>query len=96
MKTVTIEQAKSALEKLIYELDESLLIIESDDGEPLAVLTSVRMLDDLDTNSSYSRRTLYEILGEANRRIEEDGGIAAEDFWAQVEAEHPDPVVEET
>lgn len=85
MKTVTIEQAKSALEELIYELDESLLIVEGDDGQPLAVLTSMRMLEDPDAESPSSRRTLYEILAEANRSIEEGRGIPADEFWRQME-----------
>ena len=94
MKTVTIAEAKSSLEELIYELDGGLLIVESDDGHPLAVLTAVREGENPNQGTTYPRRTLYEILGDANIRIQEGGGILAEDFWQMVDADYPDEVAD--
>jgi len=95
MKTVTITEAKSSLERLLYELNDSLLIVESDDGQPLAVVASVRTRKTPNPEIRYPPRTLYEILGEANTRIQERGGIPAEDFWRLVEADYPDEVAEQ-
>jgi len=94
MKTVTIAEAKSSLEELIYELNGGFLIVESDDGHPLAVLTAVREGENPNQGTTYPRSTLYEILGEANTRIQEGGGggIPAEDFWQMVDADYPDEV----
>jgi antitoxin (DNA-binding transcriptional repressor) of toxin-antitoxin stability system len=94
LKTVTITEAKSSLEELIYELDGGLLIVESDDGHPLAVLTAVHEGEITDQAAKYPHRTLYEILSDANARIEEGGGIPSEEFWQLVDAGYPDKVAD--
>ena len=95
MKTVTIAEAKSSLEELIYELNGGFLIVQGDDGHPLALLTAVREGEDPNQTAIYSHKTLYEILSEANARIQDGGGIPAEEFWSLVDADYPDEVVDQ-
>jgi len=84
MKTATAEGLRSNLDEYL-NAHETVVIIDGD--RPTAVLVPVTDTDDIERLLSARGADLASLLSEADRRIEETGGIPHDEFWARVEEE---------
>ena len=83
MKTATAEGLRTKLDEFL-KAHETVVIMEGD--RPRALLMPVEDTDDLERLLSARRVDLATLLDEADRRIDESGGIPHGDFWATVES----------
>ena len=81
MKTATASALRSRLGSYLNQTEP---VVVTQQGRPKAVLLPVQSQDDVDRLLLANNRELMKLLDEADRRITRSGGIAHDEFWAQV------------
>jgi len=62
-------------------------VIVTKNGRPVAIMVGISDKDDLERIILATSPKFQALLDEAERRIQETGGISHDDVWAQVDAE---------
>ena len=84
MNIVSIADAKARLSAYIKESEENGPIIITRNGRPAAILLPVLDEDDLERLLLAYNPKFRQLIEEADRRIQETGGIPHEELWGTV------------
>lgn len=91
MKIASVADVKANFSSYVKESEEGAVVITRN-GKPVAVLLGVQDDDEVERLIMSRSKRLRAILDDAHRRIKAGEGIPHEEFWKQVEAEHPGSV----
>ncbi len=84
MKIAPVAEVKARLSQYLDEAQEGPVVVTRN-GRPVAVLAAVTDPDDLERLVLAHTPRFRRLLDEAERRIQEGGGVPHDDFWAAVE-----------
>jgi prevent-host-death family protein len=87
MKIISIAEINAPFRDYLKRSDGEPLVI-TENGKPVAVMTSIVDPDDLERFLLVHNPKFIKLIEEADRRLEETGGIKHEDFWKLVDASY--------
>jgi prevent-host-death family protein len=90
MKIAPVADVKARLSQYLDEVQDSPVVVTRN-GRPVAVLAAVTDPDDLERLVLAYTPRFRRLLDDAERRIEEEGGVPHDTFWASVEGEEQGP-----
>ncbi len=86
MKIAPLAEVKAQFSSYVKSTEEGPVVVTRN-GKPVAVMLGITDEDELERLILAYSPNFRRLLGEAANRIQENRGIAHEDFWAEVEAE---------
>ena len=86
MNIAPLADVKARFSAYIKKIQKEPVIVTKN-GRPVAILVGISDKDDLERILLSVSPKFQALLDEAERRIQETGGLSHEEVWAQVEAE---------
>lgn len=90
MKMAPIAEVKARFSSYVRASEDGPVVV-SRNGKPVAVLLSVADEDELERLLLAHSPRFQALLGAAEQRIRDTGGLTHEDFWEAVESQPPGP-----
>ncbi|HBK66547.1 MAG TPA: type II toxin-antitoxin system Phd/YefM family antitoxin [Cyanobacteria bacterium UBA11166] len=87
MKIISIAEINVPLRNYLKQAEGEPIVI-TENGKPVAVMTLILEPDELERFLLAHNPKFMQLIEEADRRIEETGGIKHEDFWKLVDASY--------
>jgi prevent-host-death family protein len=86
MNIAPLADVKARFSAYIRRIQDEPVIVTKN-GRPVAILLGISDKDDLERIMLATSRKFQALLENAERRIQETGGISHDDAWAQLDAE---------